>query len=119
MPTTLTVDALAAARLTRLVTRDVITSRIRGAVIVESYTWSRGSYPPPTLRHLGSSEPEDYVEVDPDPPGLAYLVTCPWCAGFYVTLAVLAARRFAPRLWSPIATALAVSFVAGIGAGHE
>lgn len=83
------VDALAAARLTRLVTRDTITRRIRW--------WVR------TTEHAGRL-----------PLGSGDFVACPWCVGIWAAVAVLAARRFLPRKWRPIAAVLACAEVAGL-----
>lgn len=82
----LLVDTLAVLRLTRLVTRDRITRRPR------NWVWEHASEP------------------------IAGLVDCPWCVSMYVAFGVVAARRFAPRAWSPIAAALAMSEVAGLAA---
>ena len=54
-----------------------------------------------------------------DAPKLATLVTCPWCASFYVAIAVVVARRIAPRAWTPIARALAGSHLAGLAANID
>lgn len=53
------------------------------------------------------------------PPGrlsteLVYMVNCPWCLGFWVSVAVLAADAIAPRVWRPLATALALSAAVGL-----
>lgn len=45
---------------------------------------------------------------------LIYMVNCPWCLGFWVSVAVLVADSIAPRLWRPLATALALSAVVGL-----
>lgn len=105
----LLIDALAAYRLTRLVTADSITEPLRAAVIASTYA-------------EGLDEGETWDEVvmnDPRPPRLAELVTCRWCAGVWVSFGVVAARRFAPRLWDPIARALAMSAGAALIAGLE
>lgn len=44
---------------------------------------------------------------------LIYMVGCPWCLGFWVSVAVLLADALAPRLWRPLATALALSAAVG------
>lgn len=62
--------ALASFRVTRLVTSDVIADKPRRAV----QAWAL------TNKH---------AKVD-------QLVSCSYCAGFWITLAVLAARRFRP-----------------------
>lgn len=43
-----------------------------------------------------------------------YFVRCDWCSGMWVAAGVVAARTLAPRVWAPIATALAFSAVTGI-----
>lgn len=45
---------------------------------------------------------------------LIYMVNCPWCLGFWVSVAVLAADALTPRLWRPLATALALSAAVGL-----
>lgn len=45
---------------------------------------------------------------------LGILIGCPWCAGMWVAFGVVLARRVAPRAWSPVARALALSAVAGL-----
>lgn len=107
------VDALACHRLVRLVTADVLTQPLRDRLVAWSY------------RRKGDegSEPAtgwaDYAEVDPDAPRLATLITCRWCAGFYVACAVVAARRLAPVPWSYAARALAASSAAALLAAPE
>lgn len=92
----LIVDMLAAARLTRLITTD--------------------SFPPVKIAREGLLD-----VVDPDrkrrpkgaePPALADLLECNWCTGWYVSVGVLAARRWLPG-WGWIARALATSMVVG------
>lgn len=52
-------------------------------------------------------------------PKAAELITCRWCAGMWVSLGVVAARRLAPRLWDPLARALAFSAGAALLAALE
>lgn len=108
----LVVDALAAYRLTRLVTSDRIADAPRDAVVLWAYSRAgRG------LTIEGDASPGAWSEAvaqDPDPPKLAYLVTCPWCSSWWIGLAVVAMRRLAPRWWAPMAEALALSAVAGL-----
>jgi hypothetical protein len=85
--TRLATDILAAHRLTRLIVDDEITAGIRGR-------WLD--------RH------------DPATSRLGYLATCPWCAGFWVSVAVVAARTAAPRAWAPVADVLALSDAVGL-----
>lgn len=47
------------------------------------------------------------------PAWVAELLDCPWCLSFWVALGVIAARRFTPRLWRPLALALTYSAVTG------
>lgn len=46
------------------------------------------------------------------------LVTCPFCASFWVAIGVLVARRLFPRAWPLLARVLAASLVTGIGETH-
>lgn len=85
----LIVDALAVARLTRLVTEDTLppleAARERAYAVVEQRhgaAWAEG-------------------------------ITCPWCVSVHLAAAVLVARRVAPRAWSTAARGLALSYAAG------
>ena len=114
-PFVLAVDVLATYRLTRLVTSDVLSEPFRLAV----------------LRRVGMGDPtsdddsgvvasaQQQVEAADDPPRPATLVTCRWCAGVWMAAAVGTARYFAPRAWSPVARALALSAGAVLLAGLE
>lgn len=108
----LLLDALATFRLVRLVTSDTITAEARDAVIRRAYARAGRATKPFDGRP--GAWADDVVPNDPDPPKLATLVTCPWCAGFWVALAVTAARRWAPRSWALAAEALALSAAAGL-----
>jgi hypothetical protein len=94
-------DVLATYRLTRLATADVISEPARMAVLRRT-----GAEPPP-----GAEDPtaQEIVESLDDPPRLATLVTCRWCAGMWIAAGVTAARVVAPRAWTPIANGLALS----------
>lgn len=120
---TLVVDALAAYRLTRLVTADTLLARPRDAVV-------RWSYGRQDRRHLTLTTPNtdephvgDWAEMaiadEADAPKLANLVTCRWCTGVWVAAGVVAARRLAPRWWGPVADLLAVASGAALVAGLE
>lgn len=91
--TTFAVDGLAVFRITRLVIEDDITAPLREKV-----------------RHAAMREVDD--------PGLAAklntLLSCPWCVGMWVAFGVVAARRVAPQVWGPLATALALSAATGL-----
>lgn len=79
-------DALAAFRITRLLQRDTFPPIVRARDAVRS----RG--------------PDWSVE----------LMDCPWCLGFWVSVAVIGTRAYAPRWWRRPAQALAVSAVVGV-----
>lgn len=117
MSTSLLVDALATFRLTRLVATDVIFDRWRDGLIERAYI-AEDTRDEAAARWLtGEDAPGQWAEVvaaDPDPPKLATLVTCPWCAGMYVAAGVVLARRLAPRPWGAAAKVLALSAAAGI-----
>lgn len=121
----LLLDAVATYRLTRLATADVITDPMRERIIEASYT-SAGRHGE-ALSTWGTSDgPDqgpgfwrDVVELDHDPPKLATLITCRWCAGMWVAFAVVIARTVAPRAWSPVRDALAFSTAAALLARLE
>ena len=48
------------------------------------------------------------VDALPEPPKLARLITCRWCAGVWIAAGVVGARSLAPRAWTPVARALAL-----------
>ena len=100
----LVLDALAAYRLARLVTHDYLTLRPRAWVIRRSYATDQVGAPQAWV---------DRVEEDPDPPKLAVLVTCAWCAGMYAAAAVVAARYLLGGVWEPVAEVLAISTAVG------
>jgi hypothetical protein len=111
------VDALAAYRLTRLVTADVITEKLRDAFVREQYARRAGA-------EVDTASPvglpwAQFAEHDGNAPKLATLVTCRWCAGMWISFGVIAARRLTPRLWDPIAKALACSAAAALIARLE
>ena len=98
---TLAVDVLATYRLTRLATADVISEPVRQAVLRQV-----GAEPPP-----GEEDPtaQEIVESLDEPPRLATLVTCRWCAGVWIAAGVSVARRLAPGPWDVVARGLALS----------
>lgn len=117
----LVVDALAAYRLTRLVTADVLTKDLRGLVIEEAY--ARAVLPEGEFAELIDQAArdgwDDVVALDDDPPKLATLVTCRWCTGVWIAAGVIAARRVIPRQWAPVADMLAVAAAAALIARAE
>lgn len=117
----LVIDALASYRATKLVVNDQLTAELRDAVVEAAYVSAGRAYYASTQADWSEgvdlARPGGWAELvanDPDPPKLAYLVTCPWCSGAYVAAAVVVARRLVPRLWSPVAEALALSAAAGL-----
>ena len=105
------IDLLATYRLTRLATADVISEPIRMALLRKT-----GAEPPP-----GQEDPtaQEVVESLQDPPRLATLITCRWCAGIWIAAGVTAARLFTPKVWEPVATGLALSAGAVLLSGLE
>jgi hypothetical protein len=79
----LAVDALAVYRATILVTQDQITEPVRHRV----------------KEKLGM--------------GAYDFLTCPWCTSVWLAAGALLGRRFAPRLWEPLASLGAFSAVSG------
>lgn len=88
-PVDLALDALATVRLTRLVTID--------------------SFPP-----IAAARERIQTRYEGRP--VAELVGCPHCAGVWVAAGVLAARRVAPRWWSPVAVLLALAAAPSLAA---
>lgn len=87
----LVTDALAAWRLTRLVTEDTITDPVREKV----------------FEKFGNPDQSNTTS-------LSYLVTCPHCTGMWVAGGVVLARLIAPRAWRHVSHALAVAAVVSI-----
>lgn len=109
------VDALAVYRLTRLVVSDDITETPRRLVVFGAYGASGRA-----MGYLGEdATAQEQVASDAKPPMLAKLVTCPWCASIWIGFGVVLMRRLVPRVWRPVADALAMSAVAGFLSGHE
>jgi hypothetical protein len=108
---TFLVDLLATYRLTRLATADVISEPVRMALLRRT-----GAEPPP-----GQTDPtaQEVVESLQDPPRLATLITCRWCAGIWIAAGVTVARQLAPRAWEPVASGLALSAGAVLLSGLE
>jgi hypothetical protein len=124
----LLLDALAAYRLTRLITADTILDGPRDALVLRAYQGQAGKAKgriPGVLAEeegINLSEPggwSELAQVDPYAPKLAVLITCRWCSGVYVGFGIAAARRLFPRAWPPIAEALALSAGAALIAGLE
>lgn len=139
----LALDALAAYRLTRLVSADVITRPLRVRLYKQQYSgtgvaggnwWSVWNPATGKIEHddplpswveemdrwpKTEAEWEQLAQTDEDAPKLVELVHCRWCVGVYVGFGVLAARAIAPRQWAPIAKGLALAASAALIAGLE
>lgn len=111
-PVELVVDALAAFRLTRLVTKDRITRPARESWVQAAYE-ATGTVPRGADRY-GPGDWETWAEHDENAPALAEFILCPWCVGAWIAAGVVAARVVAPRAWGPVARALATSAVTGL-----
>jgi hypothetical protein len=103
-PVEISIDLLAAYRLTRLATTDIISERPRRALVDSVGREAAEAVDPGHERTA-----EAVVSEMEDPPRLAQLVTCRWCAGVWIAGGVVLARAVAPRLWDPLAKALALS----------
>lgn len=110
----LLVDALAAYRLTRLATADVISEPWRRRVVDRLVEDG-----PETEEAVVAATAQEVVDALPDPPKVARLLTCRWCAGVWIAGGVVAARAAAPRAWDPVARALALAAVATLLARAE
>lgn len=119
----LLLDALATYRLARLVTADGIADGPRDAVVRAAYEIAgRAEEARQTEPDVAAGERaawSNYAMDDDDPPKLAELITCRWCAGMWLAAAVVAMRRMAPRAWSPVAAVLAFSAAAALLARLE
>lgn len=113
----LAVDALAVHRLTRLATADTITEPLRRELVTQLIEFKQ--------EHLLTADQQDaadaaeLVAMTPDPPMLAVLVTCRWCAGVWITAAAMLLRWRRPRAWAAIARPLAVASASTLLAGLE
>jgi hypothetical protein len=90
----LAVDALAAYRLTRLLTVDTLP-------------------PAETAREWVKERARQHQL-----PAVVELLECPWCIGFWISLGVVVGRAGFGRRWDPAARTLAVSTVVGIIAAY-
>jgi hypothetical protein len=113
-PVELAVDLLATYRLTRLATADVISESARQTAVTKLL---HGSDVLPESR--SGQTAQELVEAVKDPPKLARLITCRWCAGVWVAGGVVTARLFAPHIWDPVAKGLAFSSGAALLARLE
>lgn len=121
--TDLAVDALAVFRLTRLATADTLLHQPREAIVRAAYQARVGFDDADADSFLSTTATDTWAELaeadGPAAPKLATLVTCRWCASVWLAAAVYTARRYAPRLWGPVAHVLAGSAVGTLLAGLE
>ena len=110
-PLTLLVDVLATYRLTRFATADVLSEPARLAVVRRSS--------PEAVAEAPDLSAQEVVEQLKEPPRLATLVTCRWCAGIWIAAGVTVARLAAPKAWAPVANGLALSAGAVLLARYE
>ena len=113
-PMELLVDGLATYRLTRLATADIIVEPMRRSLVGRLV---RAWQDPPEADVIRTAE--ETVESLEDPPKLATLVTCRWCAGVWIAGGVVLARTVAPKAWEPVARAMALSAGAALFARLE
>lgn len=128
-PLTLIVDVLAAFRLTRLITRDTWppVKAVRDWLL-RRWPSADAEYPASdvTIRDVRDegtlptgvpvfNSGGRWLAVRPH--WLGELVTCPWCAGFWVAAAVVAAQLWLVW-WPPVALVFALSAATGLIARH-
>lgn len=124
----LLVYALAAARVTVLVTEDRITEAPRQALlrrmgeraVARCLAEARAEYRKALEREMSADEAADFRvmckrQTAERTPYLAYLLTCQWCAGFWVAAPAAAAWYWmGDNPWTLLpAAALAISYVTG------
>lgn len=111
-------------------TRDAVALAVTaGAAYRLTRLWLRDDFPPvvairnAVIARLQPAEPDDPPE--PWAPAVEHpllpLTYCPWCAGFWITAAVVAVAStpaLAP-LWKPLSTTLAISAVVGLASAHD
>jgi hypothetical protein len=85
-PLTFVILALAAFRVTRVITTDVVFEAVRERI------WKR--FPPSK--------------------GFGYLITCDWCTGFYVSIAFVLAYLLVPVIVYVVSLVLSISAIIGL-----
>lgn len=112
----LAVDALAVHRLTRLATADTITEGPRRRTVAGMIEAKQGHLTPD---QRDAADAVELVAMTEDPPMLAVLLTCRWCAGVWVAGGVTVARVVAPGPWGRAARLLALASAGALLAGLE
>jgi hypothetical protein len=85
-PLTFVVLALAAFRVTRVITTDVVFEAVRERI------WKR--FPPSK--------------------GFGYLITCDWCTGFYISILFVIAYLLVPTIVFVVSLVLSISAIIGL-----
>lgn len=114
----LLLDALAAYRLTRLITADTILDGPRDEFVWRAYR-AAGRDGEVNVHSPDWHGWSDFALSEDDPPNPAAGILCRFCVGVWVGFGVVIARRLFPRAWPPIAEALALSAGAALIAGLE
>lgn len=105
-PAWLLINTLCAYRLTRLWVHDTLPPLPRLRAWVEARAWKRHT--------TKTGDDTGTVPFYGQPPAV-YLVSCAWCAGFWIAAATTAAATLTPTpIWAWIAVPLAISAVVGI-----
>lgn len=115
----LLVDCAATYRLTRLATKDVLTQPARDRIIRWTYRDHPMLLDAVIINDTTPAAWQTWAEDDPNPPKLATLITCRWCAGIWIAIAVTALRLTAPRTWRKTAWMLTCSTAAPLLARLE
>lgn len=107
-PLLLVINVLAAYRLTRLVLLDEAPPlpRVRRSI-------ERGALARWRKRHPAYGA-DDVRDAYGDQPPLVTLLSCAWCSGWWVSVAVMVAATLAGPWWSLLAVPLALSALVGI-----
>lgn len=117
-PATFARDALALHRLTRLVTEDAITQPLRDRLILRQLNRHADSccdgdveqaFADADLIADRGGDPQELIARLDNPPKLATLITCRWCASVHVAMLAVCLRRVAPRWWNLLAEVMALS----------
>jgi hypothetical protein len=85
-PLTFVILALAAFRVTRVITTDVVFESVRERI------WKKF----------------------PSSKGFGYLITCDWCTGFYVSIAFVLAYLLVPVIVYVVSLVLSISAIIGL-----
>jgi hypothetical protein len=85
-PLTFVILALAAFRVTRVITTDVVFESVREKI------WKKF----------------------PSSKGFGYLITCDWCTGFYVSIAFVLAYLLVPVIVYVVSLVLSISAIIGL-----